>query len=417
MKKIFLFAIVAIFAVASCKKYNTLGYTPGTGVPTITSVHTLTTSNDTGTVQRVIVTMDSAGQMDTTSYAIMAPPEAFDSVTSAGNLGQYYVIYGTNLGSATQVTFNGAVAYLNRAWNTDNSIIVDIPSNAPFYGSAATDTLTVTTTHGSVSFHFSIIPPAPTVNAVSDYDFWTGSQITLTGVGFINVTSVGLVNSGSKSITPVTTATIVSQNDSVLVLQFPQTTLGRANLVFSYTSVGTPATATASQEFVNLSNATNIVFDNSFQNGWADNSWQTPSGITAGVAHGYGFTSCALGTYPSNGWKIEGWANWYPSLADSGYTYLTFWIRGGTASHTFTLVGDKAPDGYGQVQYASAPTAQQIYVPAGVWTYFKIPIGSGTGQLNFWATGAVSQELGFFLQGASTDPNESIYFDEVAFVK
>jgi hypothetical protein len=77
--------------------------------------------------------------------------------------------------------------------------------------------------------------------------------------------------------------------------------------------------------------------------------------------------------------------------------------------------------GYGQVQNANAYAAQLVTVPAGVWTYFKIPLGapgsSNPNLLNFWANGATAQQLGFFLQGMDGDVNEVMYFDEVAFVK
>ncbi|TDX02407.1 hypothetical protein [Dinghuibacter silviterrae] len=408
MKKILILLSATLVVLAACRKYNSLGYTPGTGAPTITSVHTWY-KTDSAVYYDTIVTYNSAGDTTLTVNARSNQIVPFDSVTDAGNLGQTYMIYGSNLGSAVTVAFNGASAYFNRAWNTDNSILVTIPSNTPTSGTQATDTLTVTTLHGTVRYHFVVITPPPTITTVSDYDFWGGSQVTLHGAGFAAVTSVGL--SGSSA-----TATIVSQVDSLLVLQFPTTTVNRCNLVFTYTSGGNALTTTSTQEFNDLDNAYAIVFKNAFQNAWVDASWSGPSGISTGASHSFDGTSSAEASYPAGGWKIEGWANWYPSFTyNAAYKYLTFWVRGGTVNHTLVLVGDQMAGGYSQ--NTSAPAIQQISVPAGVWTFYKIPLGTGAGQLNYWANGTTAKQLGFFLQGQSGDVNETMYFDEVAFLQ
>ncbi len=123
-----------------------------------------------------------------------------------------------------------------------------------------------------------------------------------------------------------------------------------------------------------------------------------------------------MATYPAGGWKIEGWANWYPSFPyDASYKYLTFWVKGGTVDHTLTLVGDIMVGGYGQ--NTSPATVQQIDVPPGVWTFYKIPLGTGANQLNYWSAGSPAQQLGFFLKGQGGDVDETMYFDEVAFLK
>jgi len=400
-------ALIAL-GLASCKKYNSMGFTPGTGAPTITSVHTLSktlTNGDSVT----ITTYDTSGNISTTVKGAPNQVVAFDSATTAGNKGQYYVIYGTNLGSTTTVLFNGVSVYFNRALISDKSIIVSIPLNVPTIGAAANDTLTVVTLYGKAYYNFTVITPPPTIATVSDYDFWGGSQITFTGIGFASVSSVALTGSNAK-------ITIVSQTDAQLVLQFDSTTISRGNLIFSYSSAGNTATETTTQEFIDLDNAYKIFANNNFQNSWQDNSWSGPSGVSSGATHSVPGNSSAEASYPAGGWKIEGWANWYPSFAyDPSYTYLTFWVLGGVSNHTLVLVGDKIAGGYSQ--NTSAAAIQQISVPAGVWTYYKIPLGTGTGQLNYWATGSPAQQLGFFLQGQSGDVNETMYFDEVAFVK
>jgi hypothetical protein len=413
-----LLALIA-FGLASCRKDNSTGFTPGTGAPTITSVHTLSKS-DTSKTPLSTTTIDTSGNttVNTTSTYVINPA-AFDSVTTSGQKQNYYVIYGTNLGSTTKITFNGVVAYFNPALITDKSLIVSIPTTVPTVGASATNKIVVTTLHGSVAYNFTTLTPVPTIQTVSDYDFWSGSQITLNGFGFATVKSVGI--SGSTA-----TATIISQTDNALTIQFPTTAVNRANLSLTYVfnSAGDTKVSVTKQEFNNLDNAYTIFYKNNFQNAWGDASWSGPSGLSTGASHSG--SASALATWPAGGWKLEGWANWWPSFNyDSSYKYLTFWVKGGTVDETLVLVGDQMVGGYNQVKWfgagSSAYPAQTLTVPAGVWTFFKIPLGTGpnTVNINYWANGTTAKQLGFFLQGGThgADVDETMYFDEVAFLK
>src|SRR5580658_8179779 len=108
---------LVILTIASCKKYNYLGYTPGSGAPTITSVHTYY-KTDTTTTYDTVTSYNAAGQPTITVNQLAPQPYGFDSITTAGALGNYYLIEGSNLGSATSITFNGYTAYFNRAYST-----------------------------------------------------------------------------------------------------------------------------------------------------------------------------------------------------------------------------------------------------------------------------------------------------------
>ena len=405
-------AILVIVAAisASCKKYNSLGYTPGTGSPAIASVHTLS-KTDTTVRYDTILTYSASGTITQTIKAYSGQANAFDSVTTAGYLGNYYAIIGSNLGTATMVSFNGVAAYLNRAWMTDNSIIVQIPSNAPATGPKATDSLTVVTLYGTVHYKFAIIPPPPTPTGYSDFDFWQGSQITLTGVGFAGVTSVGLTGSTAN-------VTIVSKSDTVLVLRFPSATINRGKLVFNYTSVGSTLSITAPQELIDLDNAYNIFAFGNNQNGWSNNSWTSPSGPTAGPTHAYGQTQSYVTTFPNGSWQMEGWGGSTSSVTYfSTFKYYTFWILGGVQKEVLTISSDQLATPWQQ------PTGGGIFtitVPAGVWTYFRIPIGSGSGQINFLSAGTLgtlsNNRLSFFIPGPN-GVSETFYVDEVAFTQ
>ncbi len=387
--------VLIILGLVSCRKYNSMGFTAGTGAPTITSVHTY--SKTLTTVDSITITSyDTTGKVTVTTQGGPTKIIAFDSLTTAGNLGQYYLISGTNLGSAVSVSFNGVSAYFNRALITDNSIIVAIPSNTPTFGTAANDTLTIVTLYGTVKYKFHIIPPPPTITSVSDYDFFSGSTITLTGVGFTGVTKVGL-----SGVTDV--ATITSQSETSLTLKMPTSTVNRANLVLTYGG----GTVTTTQEFVDVDNAYQIFVKNSLQNGWYDNSWTKASPDISTAAFKTGTSSFVI-TYPAGGWQVEGFATGAGPVYNSAYTYLSFWIKGGTVDHTLNIESDQAV-GWGQ------NSVNPIVVPASVWTYFKIPLN--TLGLTGWKTGTQLTSIGFFLKGQSGDVNETYYMDDVVLVK
>jgi hypothetical protein len=355
----------------------------------------------------IVTYWDSAGTVvvDSSSYINTTPQVAgFDSVTTAGNLGNLYAIMGQNLGSVKEVDFNGLSAYFNPALGSDKTILVTIPQNTPS-GSDKSNTITVITTHGTATFKFIVLAPPPTISDVSDYNWYAGSQITLTGIGFASVTAVKLSGTGDA-------CTIVSKTDSVLTLTMPTSTANRANLVFTYGS----GTVTSSQEFVDLDNAYQI-FTDDFQNSWGDASWSGPSGRSTATAK-TGVASYVI-TYPAGGWKIEGAANWWPGFTyDPSYTYLSFYIKGGTVDHTLVLVGDQMDGGYSQ---NTSSTAWKVSVPAHVWTYYKIALGAPSSTdaklLNYWKNGTTAKQLGFFLQGQSGDVDETMYLDDLIFVK
>lgn len=412
-------SVLVVFGMASCKKDKSLGYTPGTGSPTISAVQTINRYVQ-DTVTQTTTTYSSDGTVSSTVDTNFnhTTLKALDSTTVTGKLGTMYMIKGTNLGSATKLTINGVTVYFNRSLGSDNSIIFTLPNTIP-YVQPQSNLIEVTTLHGKVSYKFTTLPPPPTIIQVSDFDFWANSEISLTGKGFASVSDIKLKTTGDE-------VTIVSKNDSTLVLKMPATSAATESaLLFTYTSgSNTGAQAASTAIFNDLDNAYNIYFNSNFQNSWRDNSWSHPSGSQPGNAHASGGTASIEASYPAGAWQIEGWALDAGFAYDPSYKYLTFWVKGGKAAHTLVLVGDKMVGGYGQVQNANAYAAQLVTVPANVWTFVKIPLTApstaydkNSTLLNFWANGTPSNDLGFFLQGMGGDVDENLYFDEVAFVK
>jgi hypothetical protein len=381
-----------ILGFASCRKDNSLGFTPGKGAPTITSVHTLS-KTDTSKVPRVITSIDGSGVVTLDSVGYPVNPAGFDSVTTSGNLQQYYVIYGTNLGSATAISFNGTSAYFNRALNSDNSLIVNIPITVPTSGTAATNKLVVTTLYGSVTYSFTVLPPPPTILEFSTNDFTAGSTITLTGQGFINVSSVKLKTTGDA-------ATIVSQSDTVLVLKMPQSAATESQLAFTYKSgSNSGAAATSTVIFNDMDNAY-IVFTDNFGAGWYSNSWGPAAASTAQAKTG---TTSFAATYDKGNYSADGFAINTAGLPTANYNYLSFWIKGGIESYTLYLTADTRSGGFG-----NSDQSMPISVPANVWTYYKLPLAG----LNLQG----SQHFGFWIAGPA-DQNETFYFDDVILIK
>lgn len=415
IKNILLPVILMVIGLISCKKDQNggvAGTVGGKGVPVINSIHTLS-KTATDTIAKMYSTYDSTGTATQTPYnQIQTSVTAFDSTTVTGNLGNYYVIMGKNLGSTTQILINGVSIYFNRALNSDNTVIFNIPSTIPYVQPQA-NIIKIITLYGSVTYGFTTLPPPPTIVSASDYNFSAGTQLTLKGQGFAAVTNVALKTGG-------TVVSIVSQSDSVIVLKMPTTASTRSALLFTYVAAGKTLQAGSTAEFVSIENNYQIFVNGAYQNSWANSSWANPSGASASAPSKSGKGSI-VATYPAGGWQIEGMANYYPGINyDASYKYLTFWIKGGVADHKIVLVGDKMVGGYGQVQVGSAYAAQLLTVKANVWNYFKIPLTndkSVTSALDFWATGTNATQLGFFLQGMSGDVNETMYIDEVMFVK
>lgn len=385
-------AVLAVFGMAqSCRKSNSLGYTPGTGAPTITSVSKISRSV-TDTMVTTVVTYDTTGTATVTidsnkTHQSFIP---VDSTTTTGDKQQYYAIHGNNLGTALSVTFNGYNAYFNRAYGDDHTIIVNIPLNVPTLGDSATNKLVVVTQHGKATFNFTTLTPPPTVAAVSTTDFLAGSTTTLTGVGFASVSAVGLTGTSDK-------CTIVSQSDAQLVIKFPTTTVATANLVFSYTSAGKTLTVNSKDLFINLDQAYQI-FTDDFQNGWYANSWG-PTAASTTVSK-TGSASLAL-TYPKGNWWANGVGSNVP-LQTAGYKYLAFWIKGGKESYTLFFTADTRGG------FANSDQGEPVSVPANDWTYIKLPLSA----LNIQG----SQHFGFWIMGPN-DQDEIFYIDDLVLLK
>jgi hypothetical protein len=108
--------------------------------------------------------------------------------TWSGGTGQYVVIIGQHLKSATRIEFDGVPASFDPIFFAENSAIVRIPQIT--YSTIDTSklyTLKVTTPGGSTTFSFKLGPPAPVVWGISDVFANPGDSVYLFGANLVLV--------------------------------------------------------------------------------------------------------------------------------------------------------------------------------------------------------------------------------------
>jgi len=298
-------------------------------------------------------------------------------------------ITGSGLGGMTSIVFEkGDVpASFNPVLNTDNAVIFRVPDTA----NGGAQNIILTNRLGvQVKVPFNVVA-LPLVNTASNYNFTNGTEITLDGNNLADVTTVTL----DGTSTPVT---IVSKSKKQLVIKMPATTANSAKLVVTNST----GPFTTNQVFVNLDNAYKI-FTDDYGNGFENGSWG-PAAVSTTFAK-TGTKSFKAG-YNKGNWSADGFANWNGIASMPEYNYLSFWVKGASLDYTLYVTGDARAGGYG-----NSDRSVPIIIPANVWTYFKIPMGT----LDLWRKGPMKQ-LGFWIEGPEKQ-DESFYFDDVILVK
>ncbi|SDS19177.1 hypothetical protein SAMN05216490_0705 [Mucilaginibacter mallensis] len=109
-------------------------------------------------------------------------------LTSAIPNGQWVVITGQNLKSATRIEFDGVPANFSPVLLAENSAVVQIPQiTFSTIDTSKLYTVKVTTTGGSTSFAFKLGPPAPAIWAISDVFANPGDSVYLFGANLVLV--------------------------------------------------------------------------------------------------------------------------------------------------------------------------------------------------------------------------------------
>jgi len=395
MKKIYKFnsylllAILLVTGLFSCSKKDAyLGFTPGTGTPTISGVHTIYKSVVDSSAVTTSTTYNSSGvPTTTTSHNYNPQLVPFDSLVVSGKGGNQYRIAGTNLGSTISVTFNGATAYFNPALLSDNSIIVTLPTTASFSPTQAA-ALVVTTLYGSVTYKFTIVQPPPQIASFTPVAASVGDTIFISGTVFDNATSVKF---GTVS------AQIVGNTSTLLKVLLPA---GVVQAFITVTTAGGTTTSTNSFGYKYL------IFDDALSTGWGGNG---------GGYSGYGSTLSFTNTSPTErgsksisviflgaygALQIGYGGSAAPNVTTLGLKSIKFFVYGGAGIKT----GDKL-----QVVINGNYNGTTVVMTAGAWVGYTVPLSA----LMTNVTGTITEVV---LQSQGSASPSTIYVDDLGFI-
>ena len=154
------------------------------------------------------------GGTPTIDYIRPAKASASDSLLVQAYPQATICLVGSNLTSIQQMYFNDKKAILNTSFITENTLIVQIPSDIP---DLVTDKIyMITAAHDTLTYDFHIVIPAPVVSQMSCEYAAPGSVATIYGSYFIDDPNVPL----TITFPDGKTAEIKSINDSRSTVSF-----------------------------------------------------------------------------------------------------------------------------------------------------------------------------------------------------
>jgi hypothetical protein len=243
----------------SCKKDSAPGY----GIPTITRI---------------------AQPLDTTGI-------------TSGSFTQWVIIYGTNLASTQAVSFNDQSVAYKTIYSSDTSVTVQIPRAIP---QNVTNTLSVTTRGGTVTYKFTTLIPALQLTGILNEYTAIGDTLTLLGQNFdlygLDTSATTISFAGGATVNVVAaTATTLKVIVPASAVPGPLALKGIAPLNISMT--------TSAWYMDNR----NFLFNMSNWNGWNGSTWLS-SGPTPAPINGPYF-------HVKKSWQ-GGW-NWDPFCSNN----------------------------------------------------------------------------------------------------
>lgn len=136
-----------------------------------------------------------------------------DSSLKKATLGSTLAIMGNNLANAQTVSFNGYTVVVNPVYATNSTLIVAVPDSTPTIATnpAVKNEIRVKSPLGEAVYNFTILPPTPVIDHISNEYAKEGEKITLYGKYFYFVDTVafpGGVNVASGITTTGTTLTV-----------------------------------------------------------------------------------------------------------------------------------------------------------------------------------------------------------------
>lgn len=331
-------------------------------------------------------------------YLLDTIPKHKDSSIVGSEPYKLLVISGQNIGGVVYAYFNGYNTAFNPTYNTDNSLIITLPGEAPT-DSTADNKIRLVTSHGEATFNFKVIAK-PAVYSTDKITFGADrGDITLVGKNFSDVSSV--VFSKTTTAVKIVSKTKDKLGRETMTLRFPTTTLSQVTLDITNTSGMVTA---KDYEFVNADVALQI-FTEDFAKDYSNNSWGDELVVNSDQA--FAGKKSLVKTFAGGNWHMAAFSNWYPTLPYSGdYKYLTFAIKGGNNAISFWIQSDASKAGFGNYE-----NKNKIEVLPKVWNYYKVALAN----IDFWYPGTTLKQFGWRLQGP--DKDETLYFDDVMFIK
>jgi hypothetical protein len=153
---------------------------------------------------------DSAPGYGTPTITRVAQPLDTTGITS-GSFTQWVIIYGTNLASTQAVSFNDQSVAYKTIYSSDTSVTVQIPRAIP---QNVTNTLTVTTKGGTVTYKFTTLIPALQLTGILNEYTAIGDTLTLLGQNFdlydldTSATTISFAGGATVNVVAATATTL-----------------------------------------------------------------------------------------------------------------------------------------------------------------------------------------------------------------
>src|SRR5882757_225134 len=153
---------------------------------------------------------DSAPSYGIPTISHVAQPLDSAGIDS-GSFTQWVIIYGTNLASTQAVFFNDQSVAYKTIYASDTSVTVQIPRAIP---REVTNTLTVTTKGGTVTYKFTTVIPALQLTGILNEYTAIGDTLTLLGQNFdlydldTSATTITFAGGGTVNVVAATATTL-----------------------------------------------------------------------------------------------------------------------------------------------------------------------------------------------------------------
>ncbi|MFD1630362.1 IPT/TIG domain-containing protein [Pseudopedobacter beijingensis] len=259
------------------------------------------------------------------------------------DFGDWIIIKGNNLSTTNKIDFNTVLAADSLFYADDTTITVKVPSILP---DVLNNPITVFTKYGSVKYGFQIKQPEPVVKNMAPAVGDPGDIVTITGLNFINVTTVKFGNEDAE---------IISSTPTEIKVKVPQSAYG-------HISVTTTSGTTQSQGVFGFKYA---LFTDALATGWSNASYSAPNAVVTAPSPVLRGTSSMKINYAGwGGFKLQKTA---PYLDLNGFVSLKFSLYAESAAvgkKIRVFLNNSSTPGYKDITIAES----------GKWLTYEFPL-------------------------------------------